>query len=78
MYRYAAQYKHVKTNETDKNVFIDTLKTLWLGRFGSYAKEVENMDINEAEKVIQNQAKIFEDKLDILLALTEEQQMTAP
>ena len=78
VYRYAAQYKHVKTNETDKNVFIDTLKTLWLGRFGSYAKEVENMDINEAEKVIQNQAKIFEDKLDILLALTEEQQMTAP
>ncbi|MEF8848179.1 MAG: glycosyl transferase family 2 [Candidatus Thermoplasmatota archaeon] len=67
VYNYASYYKKVKNDKKEKYFFLDTLKTLWLGRFVSYAKKVEDMDINQAEKVIQRQAKIFEDNFDLLL-----------
>lgn len=71
VYNYAAAYKKTK-DKSDRYLLLDTLKMFWLGRFVSYAKEVENMDINDAEKVIQRQAEIFEDKLDYLLSKYEE------
>jgi glycosyltransferase involved in cell wall biosynthesis len=71
VYSYAASWKNVHT-EADKYLLLDTLKTLWIGRFVSYAKEVEDMDINEAEKVIQKQAELFEEKFDYLRSIYED------
>jgi hypothetical protein len=65
VYNYAAAYKNVKS-ESKKYRLLDSLKTLWIGRFVSYAIEVKNMDMNEAEQVIQKQAEIFEEKIDYL------------
>ena len=65
VYNYAAAYKSAKNIE-QKNLLINTLKTLWIGRFVSYAIETKKMDINEAEKILQKQAVIFEQKLDYL------------
>jgi hypothetical protein len=65
VYNYAAAYKSAQNIE-QKNLLIDTLKTIWIGRFVSYALETKDMDIDEAEKVIQKQAEIFEQKLDYL------------
>ena len=65
VYNYAAAYKKV-TNDSDKYILLDSLKTLWIGRFVSYATEVDGMDINEAEKIIQKQAEVFEEKFDYL------------
>ncbi len=71
VYNYAASYKLTKT-DADRYLLLDTLKTLWIGRFVSYANEVKDMNINEAEKIIQKQAEIFEEKFDYLLSTYEE------
>ena len=65
VYNYAAAFKSAQNIE-QKNLLIDTLKTIWIGRFVSYALETKDMDIDEAEKVIQKQAEIFEQKLNYL------------
>ena len=41
-----------------------TLKSLWLGRFVSYARQVLDMDVTEAEKIIQLQAEVFEGQFE--------------
>lgn len=63
VYNYAAAYKHLETND-EKYALLDSLKTLWLGRFVSYAFQVKDMDINEAERVIERQAEVFEETFD--------------
>ena len=68
VYQYAAAYKRVTTEE-EKYLLLDTLKTLWLGRFVSYARQVEGMNVNGAEKVIQEQAEIFEDRFEYLKSI---------
>ncbi|RLF29851.1 MAG: glycosyl transferase family 2 [Thermoplasmata archaeon] len=68
VYSYAAAYKNI-TNENEKYILLDSLKTLWIGRFVSYAIETKDMDINEAEKVIQRQAEIFEQKFNYFLSI---------
>jgi len=65
VYNYATAYKNVP-NEEEKYKLLDTLKTLWIGRFVSYSTEVSGMDINDAEIVIQKQAELFENKFDYL------------
>jgi hypothetical protein len=71
VYNYAAAWRNVKI-ESDKILLLDSLKTLWIGRFISYVKEVKDMDINEAEIVIQKQAEIFEEKFDYLRSIYED------
>lgn len=71
VYNYAASWRQVYT-ESDKYLLLDSLKTLWLGRFVSYAAEVDEMDINGAEKVIQKQAELFEEKFDYLCSRYKE------
>ena len=68
VYNYAAAYKYAE-NESEKIPLLDSLKTLWIGRFVSYAIQTENMDINEAEMVLQKQAEIFERNLDYLISI---------
>ncbi len=68
VYSFAAFYKKAK-KKTERNVALDALKTLWLGRFLSYAIETRDMDWNEAEEIIQEQARIFEDKIEYLLSI---------
>ncbi len=70
VYNYAAAYKNIKS-ESDKYLLLDSFKTLWIGRFVSYAKEVKDMDINEAEQIIQKQAELFEEKFDYLRSVYE-------
>ncbi len=65
VFHYAASYKSV-IDEGKKYTLLDTLKTLWLGRFVSYAEKVNDMDINDAEKILQSQAEIFEKHFDYL------------
>ena len=71
VYNYATSWKNVST-DSDKYLLLDSLKTLWIGRFVSYAKEVEDMNINEAEIVIQKQAELFEEKFDYLRSIYED------
>ena len=71
VYNYAASWKHVHS-DSDKYLLLDTLKALWLGRFVSYAGKVKDMDINEAEIIIQKQAEIFEEKIDYLRSIYED------
>jgi len=68
VFNYAASYKHMK-NEPEKYLLLDSLKTLWIGRFVSYAVQTKDMDINEAETVLQQQAETFEDKFDYLVSI---------
>ena len=60
----------LEDNDEDlKYKLLDSLKTLWIGRFVSYAKQVESMDINDAEIIIQKQAEIFENKFEYLKSI---------
>jgi hypothetical protein len=65
VYQYASSFKTLET-DADKYTLLDTLKTLWLGRFVSYAHQVDEMDINGAEIIIQKQAEIFEEQFEYL------------
>jgi len=68
VYNYAASFKDIE-RDPDKYLLLDSLKTLWIGRFVSYATETKDMDINEAEKVLQKQAEIFETKINYLRSI---------
>lgn len=68
VYNFAAAYKKAE-NDQDKYDLLNSLKTLWIGRFASYAIEAKDMDINEAETVIQKQAEIFEEKFNYLRSI---------
>ena len=68
VYNFAAAYKKAE-NDQDKYDLLNSLKTLWIGRFASYAIEAKDMDINEAEIVIQKQAEIFEEKFNYLRSI---------
>jgi glycosyltransferase involved in cell wall biosynthesis len=68
VYNYASAYKDLK-REPDKYLLLDSLKTLWIGRFISYAIETNEMDINDAETVLQKQAEVFEEKFDYLRSI---------
>ena len=67
VYNYAAAWRNVE--ESEKYQLLDALKTLWIGRFVSYATEVQDMNINDAEKIIQEQAQIFEKNFDYLKSI---------
>jgi len=72
VYHYASAYKKI-SNDSEKYSLLDSLKTLWIGRFVSYSTEVSDMDINDAEVVIQKQAELFEEKFDYLKSLYAEE-----
>jgi len=65
VYHFTTSYKHLN-DESNVYSLLDSLKTLWIGRFVSYARHVEHMDMNGAEKVIQDQAKVFEKQFEYL------------
>ncbi len=65
VYNFAKYYKVADERHTS----IEALKTLWLLRFITYANEVKDMEWNEAEEVIQRQARIFEDKMDYFVSI---------
>ena len=66
VYNYVSIFKDIYKDESKVYLLLDTLKTLWIGRFVSYARRVEEMDINQAEKIIQLQADVFEQEFDYL------------
>lgn len=63
VFHFASSYKKLKRH-TEKNVLLDTLKTLWFGRFTSFVVETADMDLLSAERIIQEQAQIFEEKFE--------------
>jgi hypothetical protein len=63
VFHFASSYKNLK-RKTEKNVLLDTLKTLWFGRFTSFVIETADMDLLSAERIIQKQAQIFEEKFE--------------
>ncbi|OYT29159.1 glycosyl transferase family 2 [Thermoplasmatales archaeon ex4572_165] len=65
VFHYASAYKN-SHDESKIYTLLDSLKTLWIGRFVSYARQVEQMDVNESEKIIQAQAEIFEKEFEYL------------
>jgi glycosyltransferase involved in cell wall biosynthesis len=67
VYNFAAVFKNA--SEDQKMLLLDALKPLWLGRFVSYALETRDMDINQAETVLQKQAEVFEEKFSYLLSI---------
>ncbi len=68
VYEFAASYKTLDSAEK-KQTLIDTLKPLWIGRFASYAKETQGMNLNQAEQIIQEQAQIFERNFDFFRSI---------
>lgn len=60
VYTLATAYRQTVTLE-QKETILEIMKTLWLGRFVSYAHETADMDMDEAESVIQRQARVFDD-----------------
>lgn len=68
VYHFAASYKKMK-NDSDKDLLIESLKTLWIGRFVSYAIETKDMDVNKAEHIIQKSAEIFEKQFNYLRSI---------
>ncbi|MFH1101139.1 MAG: glycosyltransferase [Methanobacteriota archaeon] len=68
VYNYTAAYKYAK-NSTEKTAVLDSLKTLWIGRYISFIEETENMNINESEAVLQKQATIFEKNINYLISI---------
>jgi glycosyltransferase involved in cell wall biosynthesis len=67
VYNFAAVYKNA--SEEQKRLLLDSLKPLWIGRFVSYALEIQDMDINQAETILQKQAEVFEEKFSYLLSI---------
>ncbi len=67
VYSYAASFKNA--DKEQREIIIDSLKPLWIGRFVSYALETKDMDINQAETVLQKQAEVFEEKINYLLSI---------
>ena len=70
VYHFATAYKSAE-GEMQKYQILNSLKTLWIGRFVSYAIEVEDVDINGAERVIQSQARIFEKQFEYMKRIYE-------
>jgi len=68
VYHFAASYKKMKT-DSDKDLLIESLKTLWIGRFVSYAIGTKDMDVNKAEHIIQKSAEIFEKQFNYLRSI---------
>lgn len=68
VYNFLAAYKYAGDNIIKISI-LDSLKTLWIGRFVSYVKETENMDISESELVLQKQAETFEKNFNYLLSI---------
>ncbi len=60
VYTLATAYKRADVT-SQKETILDVMKTLWFGRFVSYAHETADMDMDEAESVIQHQARVFDD-----------------
>ncbi|HEC95339.1 MAG TPA: glycosyl transferase family 2 [Thermoplasmatales archaeon] len=68
VYNFAASYK-LLGKSVDRYVLLEAFKPLWLGRFVSYAIEVKDMEVNEAERVIHHQAEVFEDNFGYLVSI---------
>lgn len=61
VYHFASSYKKLRRKQ-EKYMLLDTLKTLWFGRFTSFVIETADMDHKAAEGIIQQQARVFEKK----------------
>ncbi len=65
VYSLAAAYKR----EEQKLPIINALRTLWLGRFITYAEETKDLGVQETERVLEDQARTFEENRDYLISL---------
>ncbi len=61
--------KHKSAEKGKKPLILDALRVLWLARYASYVVETEGMDIDDAEGVIEEQARVFEDEKDYFISI---------
>lgn len=64
VYACAAAYKRLRAPQV-----IGALRALWLGRFVTYAKEAEELDVQGTEALLEEQARVFEKNKDYLLKI---------
>ena len=65
-YSFAGAFRRER-NETNRRTLLDALRFLWIGKTASFALETQELDSEEAEKKIQDEAKIFEELKPYLL-----------
>jgi hypothetical protein len=64
LYDFAYIYQQWQRN---KRRLVDIITPLYFGRVKSYCQQVMNMTSDEAEQVVQEQAKVFEQNKSYLL-----------
>ncbi len=62
VYSMAAAYKR-----SERTSVLNALRALWLGRFVTYAEETRDMGVEETERVLEEQAQVFEKNRGYLL-----------
>ncbi|MDR4505051.1 MAG: glycosyltransferase [Candidatus Scalindua sp.] len=64
LYNFAFTYQ---TWSRNRKKLVDIMVPLYFGRTSAYCHEVADLDSKEAEKVVENQAKVFEDRKSALI-----------
>lgn len=68
VYNLAAMYKKAEDSRQKVRV-LDALRKLWLGRFASFVVETKGMSGTKTEKVLEQQAEIFEQEIEYLKSI---------
>jgi hypothetical protein len=69
LYETAATFHHWTHNRTQ---LVNLVTPLYLGRVASFINQTKKMSSSQAEKVVEEQAQIFEDYKDYLIRVWEE------
>ncbi|MFO8133285.1 MAG: glycosyl transferase family 2 [Thermoplasmatota archaeon] len=69
---YSLATAHRRASPSEKKAVIEVMKTLWFGRFVSYAHETAGMDLDDAEEVIQHQARVFDDTFEDYMLMPQQ------
>ncbi|MDY6965338.1 MAG: glycosyl transferase family 2 [Halobacteriota archaeon] len=68
VFSMASAYKNTDDKEERLRV-LDTLRILWLGRFASFVEETKGMEVEVAEKKLEEQAEIFKENMGYMTAM---------
>ncbi|MDY6930658.1 MAG: glycosyl transferase family 2 [Halobacteriota archaeon] len=68
VFSMAAAYKNTSDDEERQEV-LETLKSLWLGRFASFVNETQGLEVEVAEKKLAEQAEIFKENMGYMTSL---------
>jgi len=66
LYEIAATFHHWKYNRTQ---LVNLVTPLYLGRVASFMNQTRKMNSSEAEELVEEQARVFEDEKDYLIRI---------